>query len=229
MVDIDAKGKDFKAVSQAVKDAVAKGAPVVIKNAVGLYGLGAGQKSSKIKIVGDTGDYIGIVNAGGEIVVEGSVHNFVGDNMNSGKIVVTGSAGYGAGMYPYGGILYIKGDAGDFTATMNKGATIVIGGNVGDEVGTYMTAGKLIVLGNAGKDFGNYFIRGTIYLGGTAKRLGHNVKLVELCKDDIVELKKILDDAGFKFDVTKLKKYVPETEKPFYEHKKPAKEAVTCR
>ncbi len=229
MVDIDAKGKDYKAVANAVKEAVSKGSPVTLKNAGSIYGIGAGFKDAKIKVIGDAGDYLGVVNAGGEIIVEGNAGNFCGDNMNQGKIVVTGNTGYGAGMYPYNGTLYVKGNAGSFTATMNKGATIVVGGNVGDEVGTYMTAGKLIVLGNAGKDFGNFFIRGTIYLGGKAQSLGHNVKPVELCKEDITELKRILDDAGFKFDVTKLKKYVPESEKPFYGHKKPVKEAGTCR
>jgi len=228
MVEIDAKNKDFKAVSAAVKEAVAKGDSVTLRNAGKIYGIGAGFKKAKIKVVGDAGDYLGIVNAGGEIEVDGNAGNFVGDNMNSGLIKVNGNAGYGVGMYPYGGIIYVKGNAGDFSGTMNKGATIVIGGNVGLEVGTYMTAGKLVVAGNAGKNFGNFFIRGTIYLGGKAESLGHNVKQTELCKEDIEDLKKMLEASGIKADATKFKKYVPESEKPFY-HKKPAKEATSCR
>jgi glutamate synthase domain-containing protein 3 len=149
--------------------------------------------------------------------------------MITGKISVTGSTGYGAGMYCYGGTMFIKGDVGDFSSTMNKGATIVIGGNVGDEVGTYMTAGELIILGNAGKSLGNYIIRGAIYLQGEAKSLGNNIKEVPITDEEIKRFGSMFKAEGFDADPAKLKKYVPESDKPFYKAKKTEEEGESCR
>lgn len=219
MVEIDAGGKELRKVSEEIKEAISNGEPVSVKNAEECYGLASGLREGTIKVVGDAGDYVGTVNSGAEIIVEGSSGNFLGDNMTSGKITVTGDAGHGAGIYCYGGMIIIKGGSGDFTGTMNKGATLVIGGNVGHDSGTYTTGGELIILGDAGTKLGNYFIRGTIYLAGNAESLGNNMKDVALADEDTARLKKLLKENGFEVEIGKMRKFVPETDKPFYKEK----------
>jgi glutamate synthase domain-containing protein 3 len=230
-VDIDAKGQDLKMVNTKIKEVIEKDEAVLVKNADQCFGLASGLRKGTITVEGPVNDYVATVNSGADLTVKGDTGKFLGDNMISGRISVQGSTEYGAGMYCYGGNLYIKGNAGDFTSTMNKGATIVIGGNVGHDVGTYMTAGDLVILGDAGSNLGNFIIRGAIYLGGKAETLGNNMKEVPMTKEDIQRFNAIFKTEGFDGDASKLKKYVPETDKPFYKAKKSLidEEGASCR
>ena len=219
MITIDAKGLDLKQVNAEIREALTKEGSAIVKNARDSYGLGSGLDSGNLKFEGDVGDYIGMVNNGAEIIIGGSAGNFLGDNMITGKISLVGDSGYGVGMYCYGGTVHVKGNAGDFTGTMNKGATIIIGGDVGHDVGTYMVKGDLIIGGNAGRNLGNYLIRGTIFLGGEAESLGNNMKQEPLNDEEKDRLKKLLAAGGFNIDPVKLKRFVPLTDKPFYQAK----------
>lgn len=212
---LDAKELDLRKASEAILH-VGTSEAIEIANAAHLDGLCAGLKTGSYRIVGDGGDYLGVLNDGATIHVSGNVGNYVADNMTRGTITVDGSAGYGAGLYPYGGTLVIRGDAGDFTATMNKGATIIIGGNVGDEVGTYHLAGDLVVVGNAGLNFGNFLIRGNLYIGGEFKSQGHNTRVETLTKPDEQKLYRLFEEFDIRADVTRFKRLVANSEKPFY-------------
>jgi len=218
---VDARGRDLRAVSTELKQTVAKG-PVVVRGADCLHGLVAGFESGDVTIEGNSGDYLGVVNAGATIRVTENAGRYLGDNMTDGLVIVEGDAGYGVGQYCYGGTIVIKGNAGDFTAVMNKGATIIIDGNVGDEVATYMLAGDLVVVGDAGKNLGNYLIRGNIYVGGEWASLGHNTLLAEMTQDDLDKLRGYFDEHGIDADATTFKKIVRLSEKPFYKAKAPA-------
>ncbi len=212
---LDAKDLDLSQASTAIKN-VPTSEKIEIKNAAYLHGLCAGLKHGEYDIVGDAGDYLGVLNDGATIHVTGNAGNYVADNMTRGTVIVDGSAGYGAGVYPYGGTIVVRGDAGDFTATMNKGATIIIGGNVGDEVGTYHLAGDLIVVGDAGLNFGNFLIRGNLYIGGNFKSQGHNTRVVPLTKEDEQKLRRLFEQFDITADVSRFRKFVANSEKPFY-------------
>ncbi len=212
---LDAKDLDLRQVSAAVKQI--KGSETIeIRNAVQLHGLCAGLKEGEYDIIGDSGDYLGVLNDGATIRVTGNAGSYVGDNMTRGLIVVEGNAAYGAGLYTYGGTLVVRGNAGDFTATMNKGATIIVCGDVGDEVATYHLAGDLIVVGNAGLNFGNFLIRGNLYIGGDFRSQGHNTRVEQLAKDDVQKLNRLLEQYDVKADVTRFRKMVTLSPKPFY-------------
>lgn len=213
---LDVKDLDLRQASQALKRL--GGSEVVeIQNAEHVHGLCAGLREGTFLLAGNTGDYLGVLNAGATIQVQGNAGQYLADNMTAGTIIVEGSAGYGAGLYPYGGTLVVHGDAGDFAATMNKGATILIGGDVGDEVGTYHLAGDTIVVGNAGRNFGNYIIRGNLYIGGKYVSLGHNTRLEDLTKEDLQKLRRLLEQYDVNADVSKFRKIVAQSTKPFYE------------
>jgi len=214
---LDAKGKDLKAASKALKAKLVEG-PAVVKNAAHLHGLCGGLKSGEITIQGDSGDYLGVVNSGALIKVTGNAGKYVADNMTAGTVIVEGDADFGAAQYCYGGTAVIKGSAGDFTATMNKGATIIIGGDVGAEAATYMVGGDVVVVGNAGENLGNYLIRGSIYLGGEWASLGHNCAVGEVEGGDIEKLEGWLEEFGLTADTKAFRKITPLSDKPFYTH-----------
>jgi glutamate synthase domain-containing protein 3 len=212
---LDVRGLDLREVSALLKHRA--GADTVeITHATHLHGLCAGLKTGNFRIVGDAGDYVGVLNDGATIHITGNAGQYAGDNMTRGTILVDGSTGYGAGLYPYGGTLVIRGNAGDFTATMNKGATILVCGDVGDEAGTYHLAGDFIVAGNAGLHLGNYLIRGAIYFGGECKSPGHNTRVESVTKEDIDKLGRYFEQYEVRADPTRFRKLVAETAKPFY-------------
>jgi len=222
---LNAKNKNLRAASTALKEALA-GGPVTVVDAGHLHGLCAGLKAGEVTIEGNAGDYLGTLNDGAQIHVTGNAGQYLADNMTHGCVVADGDAGYGAGAYCYGGTVVVKGNAGSFTAVMNKGAVILVGGGVGDEAATYMLSGDLVIGGNAGKNLGNYLIRGNIYIAGTWQSLGHNTRLEEMGPEDLAKLRGYLERYGLPGDPGLFKKIVRLSEKPFYKAKEPAKVQV---
>jgi len=215
MKTINAKTKDLKALNTALKESV-NGAPVIVKNASKLHGIGAGLKHGEVIIESDAGDYVGVLNAGATIKVAKNAGKYVADNMTAGTVIIEGDADYGTGQYCYGGTVVVRGNAGDFTATMNKGAVIIVTGDVGNEAGTYMLKGDLIVVGNAGRNFANYLIRGTVYIGGQWQSIGQNTKIEPMTDEDKAKLRAYFETYQIKADPTVFKKIVAASEKPFY-------------
>lgn len=214
---LDVKGKELRAASNQLKEALAKN-PIAVKNAAHLHGLCGGLKSGDVTIQGDSGDYLAVLNDGAVIRVTGSAGKYVADNMTGGKVLVEGDADYGAGQYCYGGTVVIKGSAGDFAGTMNKGATIIVGGDVGDEVGTYMVGGDVVIAGDAGRNLGNYLIRGNIYIKGDWASLGHNCKVENVAAEDSQRLETLFAEHGMAGNGKDFRKITPVSDKPFYSH-----------
>ena len=219
---LNASGKDLRTVSAELKERIV-GGQVTVRNAHRLGGLCAGLKSGRITVEGDSGDYLGVLNAGAIIEVEGNAGRYLADNMTSGAVSVKGNAGEGAGAYCYGGTIVVKGNAGDFAAVMNKGATVIVAGNAGDDVATYMLAGDVVIVGNAGRNLGNYLIRGNIYVGGEWQSLGHNTRLEEMTAADDSKLRSWLSEYGIEADPSRFRKIVRLSEKPFYKEAKTPK------
>jgi len=215
MPTINAKGKELKTISKAIKESL-DDQPVEVKNADHLHGLAAGLDHGEVIIAGNAGDYLGVLNKGADIKVMGDAGNYTADNMTEGIVTIKGNAGYGAGQYCYGGTGIVHGNAGDFTATMNKGATIIVGHDVGAEVGTYMLAGDLIIIGNAGENLANYLIQGNVYVGGEWKSLGNNTREEIMTDKDTTKLRTLFKEYNFKANPSKFKKVVAESDKPFY-------------
>jgi len=214
--EIDGKQMGLKAVNIEIKRAVEAGSQVVVRNAGHVHGVASGLKRGVVKVMGAIGDYAGALNDGATITIEGPAGNYVADNMTAGVVVVDGDAGYCAAPYGYGGTTIIRGNAGDFSATLNKGGTVVIGKDAGHDVATYMMAGDVIILGNAGENLANFLIRGAVFVQGTWKSLGHNTKVVEVTDADVERIAPMFKAHGIQADPRRLKKIIPETDKPFY-------------
>ena len=212
---IDARACDLRPVSTDLRAHLGEG-EVTVCDAEHLHGLAAGLKTGQVTVLGNGGDYLGVLNDGATIHVTGDVGNYLADNMTRGTVIVDGNAGRGVAPYCYGGTVVVRGNAGDFTAVMNKGATVIIGGNVGDEVATYMLNGDLVIVGNAGKNLANYLIRGNIYVGGVWESLGHNTRLEEMTDTDRTRLQECFTQYGIQADPARFRKIVRLSEKPFY-------------
>ena len=113
-------------------------------------------KGVRIKLTGESNDYVGKGMNGGEIILvpSPSAKFDPAENSICGNTVLYGATG---------GSLYIRGRAGERFAVRNSGATAVVEG-VGDHGCEYMTNGRIIVLGTTGKNFAAGMSGGVAYV-----------------------------------------------------------------
>jgi glutamate synthase domain-containing protein 2/glutamate synthase domain-containing protein 1/glutamate synthase domain-containing protein 3 len=110
----------------------------------------------RIKLTGESNDYVGKGMSGGEIILVPSPTAKFDPSANSicGNTVLYGATG---------GALYIRGRAGERFAVRNSGATAVVEG-IGDHGCEYMTNGQVVVLGSTGKNFAAGMSGGIAYV-----------------------------------------------------------------
>jgi glutamate synthase domain-containing protein 3 len=149
MTTIDAKGLDFQALNQKIREG---GETVVIENCIGQRYLASGMSGKDILINGVPGNALGAYLDGSNVHVIGNAQDATGDTMNDGKIVIEGNAGDATGYAMRGGTILIKGNAGYRTGIhmkqyQEKIPQIVIGEEVGSFLGEYLAGGKIVVLG----------------------------------------------------------------------------------
>jgi glutamate synthase domain-containing protein 2/glutamate synthase domain-containing protein 1/glutamate synthase domain-containing protein 3 len=110
----------------------------------------------RIKLTGESNDYVGKGMSGGEIILVPSPAAKFDPSANSicGNTVLYGATGGG---------LYIRGRAGERFAVRNSGATAVVEG-IGDHGCEYMTNGQVVVLGTTGKNFAAGMSGGIAYV-----------------------------------------------------------------
>jgi glutamate synthase domain-containing protein 2/glutamate synthase domain-containing protein 1/glutamate synthase domain-containing protein 3 len=113
-------------------------------------------KGVRIKLTGESNDYVGKGMSGGEIVLVPSPVAKFDPALNS---IAGNTVLYGA----TGGSLFIRGRAGERFAVRNSGATAVVEG-VGDHGCEYMTNGCVVVLGATGKNFAAGMSGGVAYI-----------------------------------------------------------------
>lgn len=151
---IDATGKDYRALNDAVKAAFASGAKeVTVKSALGQRYLGVGApKGGRLVIHGYPGNCLGNYNPGVEIVVHGNGADDIGDAMHAGRIVIHGDARDVCGQALQGGDIFVRGSVGNRAAIQMRqyeGAPpfLIAGGRADDYFGEYMAGGVAVVLG----------------------------------------------------------------------------------
>ena len=77
-----------------------------------------------------------------------------------------------------------------------KGINIVVHGNVGHMSAFMAQAGTLVVLGNAGEALGDSLYEATLFVRGSVRSLGADCVKKEMRLDDIVKLRKLLEESG---------------------------------
>jgi glutamate synthase domain-containing protein 2/glutamate synthase domain-containing protein 1/glutamate synthase domain-containing protein 3 len=113
-------------------------------------------KGVRIKLTGESNDYVGKGMSGGEIILVPPPNSKFDPALNSicGNTVLYGATG---------GSLFVRGQAGERFAVRNSGATAVVEG-VGDHGCEYMTNGCVVVLGATGKNFAAGMSGGIAYV-----------------------------------------------------------------
>jgi len=110
----------------------------------------------RLRLEGDSNDYVGKGLCGGEIVVRPHRNSVFAAERN----VIAGNViGYGATQ----GSMFLRGIVGERFLVRNSGATAVVEG-VGDHALEYMTGGLAVILGGTGRNLGAGMSGGTAYI-----------------------------------------------------------------
>ena len=110
----------------------------------------------RLRLEGDSNDYVGKGLCGGEIVIRPHRNSVFPAERN----VIAGNViGYGATQ----GSMFLRGIVGERFLVRNSGATAVVEG-VGDHALEYMTGGLAVILGGTGRNLGAGMSGGTAYI-----------------------------------------------------------------
>lgn len=230
---IDAKGLDFTALNELIKDADGE---CKIENCLGQRFIADGLGNGNVTIDGVPGNALGAYLNGASITVNGNAQDAVGDTMNDGRIVIHGGIGDTAGYAMRGGEIYVKNNAGyragiHMKEYRNKKPVIVIGGRTGSFLGEYQAGGLIIVLGRntdgkptvgnfpcTGMHGGKMVIRGSV----DGIKFPNQVTLRAADDNDMAEIMPFLKNycEYFDVDINRLKEesftvITPDSRKPY--------------
>ena len=155
-----------------------------------------------VTIDGNAGYFVGGLGGGREgvgpdIVVNGFVGWSVGENLMGGTIRVRGSASQSAGASARGGRIFVEGHASLRAGISLKGGTVAIAGDTGAMTGFMAQAGTILIGGNAGHALGDSLYEAVIYVQGTIASLGADAVVEEMTDDDVLAVKRLVEDSGF--------------------------------
>lgn len=208
---INAKGVYYKQLNDQIQQAVKAGADeIVLEHVGGQRYIGTRlDRPVKIDIHGVPGNDLGSYMNGSTIIIHDNGQDQIANTMNEGKIVVHGHAGDALGYAMRGGKLFVKGNVGyrvgiHMKQYQDKLPVLVVGGTAGAFFGEYMAGGILILLGLgrkkgepiAGDYLGTGMHGGVMYIRGEVDktRIGKEVSVFDLTKDDEAKIKEILTE-----------------------------------
>src|ERR1700722_5761541 len=183
--------------------ALPAGGEIRVLHPRGRHNLAVGLPSQiSVSVDGNAGYFLGGLcgagdGTGPDITVDGFVGWSVGENLMGGTIRVRGSASQSAGSSARGGTIVIEGDASLRAGISLKGATLAIAGDAGAMSGFMAQAGVILIGGNAGEALGDSLYEAVIYGAGSIASLGAHAVLEELPDDDVLVVKRLIEQTGF--------------------------------
>jgi len=180
----------------------------LIKSPRGAHALACGLDGDlTITIDGHVGYYCAGMNKRASVVVNGNAGTGLAENMMSGFVHVKGDASQSAGATGCGGLLVIDGNASARCGIALRGLDIVVKGSVGHMSAFMAQAGNMVVLGDTGDAFGDSLYEAKLFVRGTVQSLGADCIQKEMRDEHRASLRKLLDAAGAKADVSDFKRY----------------------
>jgi glutamate synthase domain-containing protein 3 len=179
------------------------GAAGTVTHPRGRHNLAVGlTEPVSVTVDGNAGYFVGGLcgardGTGPEIVVNGFVGWSVGENLMGGTIRVRGSASQSAGASAHGGRIFVEGHASLRAGISLKGATVVVAGDAGAMTGFMAQAGTILIGGDAGHALGDSLYEAVIYVHGTIASLGADAVVEEMTDDDMLAVKRLVEDSGF--------------------------------
>jgi len=194
VVEIDCDGLTIRQVNCAIRGALERDEPVVVRNTRSRHNLGVGlRRPGRVVFDGNVGYYCAGMLMHADVEIRGNCGWSVGECMMSGSIVVRGNASAAAGAAIRGGTLVVHGNAGPRAGISQKGGTIVVGGRVGYMSGFISQKGLLVVCGDTGEALGDSLYEGKIYVGGQIAELGNDAVAAPATAKDAALLADLLD------------------------------------
>jgi glutamate synthase domain-containing protein 3 len=180
----------------------------LIRNPRGAHALACGLDGDlSVTIDGHVGYYCAGMNKQANVVVNGNAGTGLAENMMSGRVHVKGDASQSAGATGCGGLLIIDGNASARCGIALRGLDIVVKGSVGHMSAFMAQAGNLVVLGDTGDAFGDSLYEARLYVRGKVQSLGADCIEKEMRDEHRAALRKLLDAAGAKAEVSDFKRY----------------------
>jgi glutamate synthase domain-containing protein 3 len=180
----------------------------LIRNPRGAHALACGLDGDlNVTIDGHVGYYCAGMNKRAHVTVNGNAGTGLAENMMSGVVHVKGDASQSAGATGCGGLLIIDGNASARCGIALRGLNIVVKGSVGHMSAFMAQAGNLVVLGDTGDALGDSLYEARLYVRGKVKSLGADCIEKEMRDEHKAALRKLLDAAGAKADVSEFRRY----------------------
>jgi glutamate synthase domain-containing protein 3 len=203
---LDLAKMKLREVNQLLHDT--RAGDFLIRNPRGAHALACGLDGDlSVTIDGHVGYYCAGMNKEANVVVNGNAGTGLAENMMSGRVHVKGDASQSAGATGCGGLLVIDGNASARCGIALRGLDIVVKGSVGHMSAFMAQAGHLVVLGDTGDAFGDSLYEARLYVRGKVQSLGADCIEKEMRDEHKASLRKLLDAAGAKADVSQFKRY----------------------
>lgn len=237
---IDARGVPYRALNDAIREAVAAGAERIRVAGVGgqrYIGAGLRGRGVRIEIEGIPGNDLAFAMDGPTIVVRGNAQDACANTMGDGEVVVHGLAGDVLGYGMRGGRLLVRDDVGYRVGIHMKGyrersPVIVIGGRAGNFLAEYMAGGIIVVLGRGtpegrspvGDYLGTGMHGGVVYVRGRVDpaRVGREVEFAPAGEEDLAVLRREIEayERAFQIDLgtpdpERFARISPRTSRPY--------------
>ena len=173
-VQIDCGDLPTRAINQAIRDAIAKGASAIrLLHPEARHNLGVAlPEGVRLVIEGSAGYYPAGLNDGATVEVDGSAGWGAAESMRDGTVLIRGDAGNAVAASIRSGTVVVRGDASTRAGIAMKGGALIVGGNVGPSAGFMMQKGVLIVCGDADGGVADSMYAGTVFVAGQIGELG---------------------------------------------------------
>ena len=196
-VVITAGNLPIRELNQMIRDALAKGDAVTVRDTRSRHNLGIGlAEGARVSFEGSVGYYCGGLNDGAHIEIERNAGWGVGEAMAKGEIVVGGYAGMSAGASMRGGLIHVKGNTGPRCGVAMKGGDIIVEGRIGHLSGFMAHAGRIIALGGAEGACADSLWGGEVWVAGPIESLGVDSKVVDPAAEEVAAIESLLAGRG---------------------------------
>jgi methylamine---glutamate N-methyltransferase subunit B len=172
---VDAAELPIREVNQRIREGLAAGDRVVVRNPGARHNLGVAVLSpGELTFDGSVGYYCGGMADGPSIRVTGSAGWGLAEGMLDGTVVVEGNAGNSAAASIRGGEVVVWGDCAARAGVAMKGGSLLVGGDAGYMTGFMMQKGVIVICGDAGDALADSMYEGVIFVGGDVASLGND-------------------------------------------------------
>ena len=204
VIEIDAAERPIRDINREIRDALAAGNAVTVRNPGARHSLGVALLSpGEVTFEGSVGYYCGGMSDGATVHVTGSAGWGLAEGILSGTIIVDGNAGNSAAASIRGGTVVVRGDCAARAGVAMKGGRLLIGGNAGYMTGFMMQKGFIAIAGDAGEALADSMYEGTVFVGGEIAALGNDT----VVEDATAEEEAMLTAAFADYDLARPERF----------------------